>query len=143
MGITNVRDLIIRHEGRVNKLYQDSLGYWTIGVGHLIDPRLGATLPWELVDRLFDIDLARHSEELRAKLPWVAELDEVRAAVVTDMYFNLGPKLLEFRNTLAAVEEGRWDDAAAGMMQSKWARQVGPRAARLAKMMESGEWPSG
>jgi lysozyme len=39
---------------------------------------------------------------------------------------------------LAAVREGRYDDAAAGMLRSKWAGQVGERAKRLAALMREG-----
>jgi lysozyme len=46
--------------------------------------------------------------------------------------------LLQFTNTLAAVREGRYEDAASGMLTSLWARQVGPRATRLAEMMRTG-----
>lgn len=39
--------LLTSDEGRVPHAYQDHLGYWTIGVGHLIDRRKGgvAELP--------------------------------------------------------------------------------------------------
>lgn len=140
---TNLRELISLHEGRVPHAYQDSLGYWTIGVGHLIDKRKGGRLPEQVIDLLLDYDIAEHSRGLFTAAPWIMELDEVRKAVLVDMAFNLGIKgLLGFKNTLAAVKEGRWDDAAAGMLASRWASQVGARASRLADMMRSGRWPS-
>lgn len=139
---SNLRDLLEDHEGRVNHAYQDSLGYWTIGVGHLIDKRRGGSLPDHVIDLLLQWDIAKKSGELFRALPWARDLDEVRQAVLIDMTFNLGiAGLLGFKNTLAAVKEKRWDDAAKGMMQSKWARQVGRRALALADMMRSGRWP--
>jgi lysozyme len=55
------------------------------------------------------------------------------------MAFNLGvPGLLKFKNTLRAVREGRFEDAAKGMLASKWARQVKGRAVRLAQVMKTG-----
>jgi lysozyme len=55
------------------------------------------------------------------------------------MAFNLGvPKLIGFRNTLADMEAGRYDEAADGMLASLWAKQVGNRADRLADMMRKG-----
>jgi len=134
--------MIELHEGRVPHAYQDSLGYWTIGVGHLIDRRKGGRLPDKLIDMLLDHDIAEHAAELYRALPWVLELDPVRQAVLVDMTFNLGIHgLLGFKNTLAAVRARRWEDAANGMMQSKWAEQVGSRALRLADMMRTGHWP--
>lgn len=62
-----------------------------------------------------------------------------RQAVLCSMAFNLGKtKLLEFTNTLRAVKEGRYADAAKGMRNSLWAKQVGNRAERLATLMEQG-----
>jgi lysozyme len=56
------------------------------------------------------------------------------------MAFNLGVAgLLSFKNTLAAVKAGEWAKASAGMLASKWAKQVGLRAVRLAHMMKHGD----
>lgn len=41
-------------EGRVPHAYQDHLGYWTIGVGHLIDKRKGGGLTPDEVDYLLE-----------------------------------------------------------------------------------------
>jgi lysozyme len=43
--LNNKRSLIEFHEGRVLHAYRDSLGFWTIGVGSLIDEAKGAKLP--------------------------------------------------------------------------------------------------
>ena len=75
-----------------------------------------------------------------AALPWVETLDEVRQRVLVDMAFNLGiPSLLTFKRTLASVEAGNYTVAAAQMLESKWARQVGTRAIRLSEMMATGQ----
>jgi lysozyme len=140
--VTNLKDLLILHEGVVPHAYQDSLGYWTIGVGHLVDQRKGGRLPDEVIWDLLDRDIKDKQARLFSALPWAKELDEVRKAVLTDMAFNLGIYgLLGFKNTLAAVKEERWQDAARGMLASKWATQVGMRALRLADMMRTGRWP--
>lgn len=124
------------HEGRRRKPYTDTVGKLTIGVGHNLSDR-------GLSDRVIDIilheDIEDHWYELVTALPWVKGLDDVRQRVLLDMAFNLGiPKLLGFKNTLAAVERGDYEAAKAGMLNSKWATQVGHRAIRLAEMMESG-----
>lgn len=140
--MTKLQSLIEDHEGRVPYAYQDSLGYWTIGVGHLIDRRKGGSLPDHIIDALFEHDLTHYKRKVEAALPWFKELDEVRQAVLVDMAFNLGiTGLLGFQKTLTAVRERRWKDAAAAMLQSRWAQQVGRRALRLSDMMRSGLWP--
>lgn len=137
----NVRELIQLHEGRIPYAYSDSLGYLTIGIGHLIDQRKGGRLPDAIIDALFEHDLHEHANELFALLPWVRDLDPVRQAVLIDMFFNMRRGLLGFKETLRHLEAGSWDAAAAAMLESKWATQVKTRATRLATMVRSGEWP--
>jgi lysozyme len=118
----------------------DHLGFATVGVGRLIDKRKGGRLSNDEIDYLLKNDIARFSAELDERLPWWRTLDEVRARVILNMAFNLGVDgLLKFRNTLAAVKAGEWDRAAVGMLASLWAKQVGARAKRLARMMRTGE----
>ena len=58
-----------------------------------------------------------------------------------NMAFNMGVAgLLEFRQMLAEVQTADWPGAAAEMLSSKWATQVGDRAHRLALQMTTGEW---
>ena len=143
MSLDRIRALIALHEGRVPHAYQDSLGYWTIGIGHLIDRRKGGRLPDPIIDALFDHDLREHTEPLYRALPWIGRLDDVRRAVLIDMAFNLGlPGLLTFKVTLACVRDGDYEQAAHNMLRSKWATQVKTRATRLARMMRTGEWPA-
>lgn len=128
------------HEGVIPHAYQDSLGYWTIGVGRLIDKRRGGKLRDDEVVYLLKNDIAEVCKALDAKLPWWRTLDPIRQRVIADMAFNLGVDgLAKFKNTLAAVQAKRWSDAAEGMLASLWARQVGQRARRLAEMMLTGE----
>ena len=150
-------------EGWRPNAYIDTKGFITIGYGlnlgrlvlpagvrhqdcdirpvHGITPQIGEAL------------LLREAmaavEDLHEALPWVAELDEVRHRVLADMAFNMGMGtpggehgLLSFVNTLKAIKERRWLDAAIGMRHSGWYRDVGPsRAEPLIRMMETGEDP--
>ena len=128
-----------RDEGFVPHAYQDHLGFWTIGIGRLIDKRKGGGITEDEALDLLDRDIERFEQELDAKLTWWRTLDDVRQRVILNMAFNLGVNgLLGFKNTLAAVKGERWEDAARGMLNSKWAGQVGDRADRLAKMMRTG-----
>jgi lysozyme len=134
--------LLSLHEGRVAHAYQDSLGFWTIGVGHLIDQRKGGKLPEHIIDALLEWDIEEHQRELDAALPWAKELDEVRYYVLLDMAFNLGVRgLTGFVNTLRLIRSGEYEAAADNMLKSLWARQVKSRAVRLSDMMRSGQWP--
>ena len=132
-----------REEGVSRHAYQDHLGFWTIGVGRLIDARKGGGLTDEEVDHLLRNDVARFTREVEQALPWFKELNEPRQAVLIGMAFQMGTAgLLQFRNTLRAVRDNRWFDAAGGMLSSRWATQTPGRASRMAKQMETGEWQS-
>jgi lysozyme len=128
-----------RDEGVVDHAYQDSLGYWTIGVGRLIDKRKGGKLTDEEIDYLLMNDVKECVADLDKNLPWWRSLSDARRRVLVNMRFNLGMAgLLGFKNTLKFIETGEYKRAADNMLLSKWAKQVGQRANRLAKMMEQG-----
>lgn len=134
-----LREQLVRHEGEVPYAYQDSLGYWTIGVGHLIDKRKGGKISKDSIYAILDEDIEMKCAELDEQLPWWRNLDAVRQQVLVNMCFNLGINgLLGFHNTLAFIEHGQYKEAAANMLVSKWAEQVGDRAKELAEMMERG-----
>lgn len=127
-------------EDFVPHAYQDHLGYWTIGIGRLIDKRKGGGITRAEALYLLDNDIARVVAAL-SRQPWWAAVkdDEVRRNVIISMAFQMGVEgLLGFVNTLRAVSERRWKDAAAGMAASKWATQTPDRAARLIGMMDTG-----
>ena len=137
----DLREQLIRDEGVIPHCYFDHLGYATIGVGHLIDERRGGSLPKFLIDALLDYDIDKCRKELAAALHWYVKLDEARQGVLINMAFNLGVDgLLKFKNTLGFVQAGQYGEAAANMLASLWAKQVGPRAHRLATQMETGKW---
>lgn len=131
-----------RDEGEVLHAYQDHLGYWTIGIGRLIDKRKGGGISAEESSLLFRNDLGRVMEALQTRLPWFSRLDSARKGVLINMAFQMGVDgLLGFRNTLAMVEAGDYAGAADGMLQSLWAREQTPaRAKRLSEQMRDGQW---
>jgi lysozyme len=119
--------------------YQDSRGFWTIGVGHCIDRCIaGAGISAPVSAQLLEQDIARAELDLDYHLPWWRELTDVRQRVLLNMAFNLGDRLLGFRKALTAMQGGDWSTAATEMLDSQWAAQVGPRAQRLAEAMRSG-----
>jgi lysozyme len=124
-------------EGEVLSAYQDSEGYWTIGIGRLIDKKKGGGISKEEAAYLLNNDIIKVEADLDVFLPWWRNMDENRQLVIANMCFNMGIKnLLGFTNTLKAMSEGRYQDAAKGMKDSLWAKQVGPRAERLITIME-------
>jgi lysozyme len=134
------------HEGERLKPYRCTAGKLTIGVGRNLEDR-GITRDESAM--LLANDITAMETELVRALPWVTQLNEVRQRVLLDMAFNMGVVgLLNFKRTLATIQAGDYQQAATMMLDSKWARQVGQRAERLARMMMTGTdprelWPAG
>lgn len=138
----SLRNMLERDEARVPHAYPDSLGYLTIGVGHLIDKRKGGRLPDVIIDALLDYDIAEKTAEVVKALPWFGQLNEPRKAVIVSMAFQLGTDgLLEFKTALAAMSAANYDRAAWAFLQSKVAKYQTPeRWQRHARQIQTGEW---
>lgn len=147
-GIVQSDPLLIaalkQDEGLRLTAYRDTVGVWTVGYGHAhVDPNTVWTQSKAEAQLIEDV--AEHNTKLAAAIPWLETLDPVRRRVLQNMAFNLGigsaasgKGLLGFRNTLEFVRTGQYDRAAAGMLASKWAKQVKGRAVRLANEMRTG-----
>jgi lysozyme len=137
LDIPRLKDRLKISEGVRPKVYLDSVGIPTIGVGrNLRDVGLSDSE----IDILLENDIKRTMESLDAKLPWWKSLDPVRQSVLADMCFNMGiNKLLGFVNTLRFVQAGDYIQAARNMEKSLWYKQVGNRAKHLVAMMETGK----
>ncbi|MFN3858095.1 MAG: glycoside hydrolase family protein [Caulobacter sp.] len=131
---------LLRDEGFVSHAYQDSLGFWTIGIGRLIDKRKGGGITREEAEFLKANDIARFKAELDRKHPWWRSLDPVRQRVILNMTFNMGSGWLDsWPNTVKMIRAGDYAGAASAMLTSTWAKQVKSRATRLAEMMRTGK----
>lgn len=125
-----------RDEGRSAKPYTDTVGKLTIGVGWNLTDR---GLPSWMIDMLFDLSVQDAEKDARAIFRNFDELTPARQRVVINMTFNMGlSRVLKFKKMIAAVLMEDWEEAAAQMLDSKWAKQVGARADRLADMMRVG-----
>ena len=130
-----------RDEGERLSAYQDHLGFWTIGVGILIDARKGGGLLPEESEFIFQNRLKLLNAELEKRLPWIKKLDPARRGVLVNMAFQMGVAgLLGFKNTLALIDRGEYEKASREMLGSKWAQQTPARANRLSVQMSSGVW---
>lgn len=135
LDLAKLEQQLLRSEGARLKPYQDTVGKLTIGCGrNLTDCGISK-------DELFYLlrnDIAACVADCRT-FSWFDDLNDVRQRVVVEMRFNLGPaKLRTFKTTLHYIASGEYLLAAANMLKSRWARQVGDRAVRLAKHMELG-----
>ena len=142
MNIEQCKAEIKRHEGEVLEIYEDSLGYKTLGVGHLCQPsdpeydwEVGTDVSQEVVDLYFEDDFDKHlaeaihvfgTEEAFYNLP------ENIQHVLVNMCFNLGAsRLSNFKNMLLACREHNWEQMSVEMENSRWYSQVGRRSREL------------
>lgn len=132
----NLKRTLVRHEGLRVKPYMCPAGRLTIGVGRNLDD-VGITSGEAMA--LLDNDIDRVISELDRYAPWWKELDPPRGEALANMCFNLGMGgLLKFSRMLEAMETGDYHRAADEMLDSRWAGQVGARAAELAAMVRGG-----
>lgn len=146
MNIELCKQEIKRHEGEVLNIYEDSLGYKTLGVGHLCQPEdpeydwaVGTSVSQEVVDMYYEDDFDKHYMEaihvFGSHEDW-NELPEVIQRVLVNMCFNLGgSRLSKFRNMLKACRNHDWKEMAVQMEDSRWYGQVGRRSKELQKMV--------
>ena len=138
MKLRRLYKTLERHERFMPKAYKDSVGKTTIGIGRNLDDK-GITRDEAML--LLANDVREVTEHLKKKYYWFSSLDDVRQEVVTNMCFNLGEAgFAAFKKTIGYIEEGEFSMAAAEMLDSLWADQVGYRAQELARAMASGLW---
>lgn len=130
-----LRSELTHDEGRRNRIYKDTVGKTSGGVGRNLDD---VGLMDDEIDLMLTNDIARAERFLDANLPWWRELDDVRQRVLMNMAFNMAGRLLGFHMMLAATKAGDYETAANEMANSLWAKQVGDRADRLEHMMRTG-----
>jgi lysozyme len=131
--------MLIQDEGFQNRMYTCPRGKLTIGVGFNLEAN-GLCDEAIFVQLRHDIAKSQGSAEKVVGPVW-KEMDEVRQDVLTSMVFQMGAGgFAKFTDTIAAVREKKWAEAANHMLNSRWAKQTGKRARRLAEMMEKGEY---
>lgn len=144
-----IMDMIKKHEGVRTRPYKDSLGLWTVGVGHLIGN--GKSLPPEMnrefsmaeVDAMFAKDYQEHKEAAQ-KIPGYEKLNDSGKAALIDLTFNMGPAWYKrWPNFSKALASGDTESAAKSLEDSKWYTQVGNRARTIVSLIRGGGSQSG
>jgi GH24 family phage-related lysozyme (muramidase) len=145
-----LKEQIKRHEGEVLEIYEDSLGYLTYGVGHLVkddDPEfgqpVGTPVSQERVDEVYELDFEKHVEETIHVFESKGgedfySLPEDIQHVLVNMTFNLGgTRFGKFNNMWKGVIANDWEKVAVEMEDSRWFKQVGRRSVELQEMVRN------
>ena len=123
---------IKRHEGYSKKVYKDTLGYDTIGIGFLVS---SLELDEDVCDIILERRLVSNEQVLQRKLIYYNDLPQSVKNILQNMYYQLGNKLFNFVKTLHYVETGKYKAAAIEMLDSLWAKQTPNRAKELSEAM--------
>lgn len=133
---------IALQEGCETEAYQDSLGNYTIGIGHT-PAYPGEVWTVDQCFRQFFQDVVNiGADPLTSALPWAREtMGIIRWWVFVNMTFNMGINgFLEFTATIEAAKQQNWEGCAQGMEESLWYNQVGQRSIELCQQMRTNKW---
>ena len=141
IDMVQLRTDLKRDEGTVLHAYQDSLGYWTIGSGILIDERKGGGITDGENDFLLDNRITKTINELDDNIPWLGtKSDGVQRALV-NMAYEMGVDgILKFHEMLAAIKDDNYEEAAQQAQNSLWAQQLNDdgRVQRIMSLLKAG-----
>ncbi len=133
MNIDTITSSLKRHEGYRARVYDDSLGIPTIGYGFAIKDLV---LSESISSLILKDKVSVLVSQVMDKFPWLEHSPENIQSVIVEMCYQLGVTgVSHFKNTLKAMEERRWSDAANGMLDSKWAKQTPSRAKEMSEIV--------
>lgn len=137
MNLNKLKADLEQDEGRRARVYRDTAGLLTIGIGHNLSAK---PITDAVIDRMYEDDLDEVIAGLDRALPWWSSQPEPAQRALANLCFNMGiGGLLKFKRTLTALKEGRYADAAEYVAESLWAKQVQPsRVARIQRLMREG-----
>ena len=141
MEYDDLKARIKEHEGYRDQVYKDSLGFATIGYGHLVLPtdpyEEGATYNKEDLDKVFDGDFNiaySNANQLIKDLP----LHHQAKCVIIEMVFQLGiGGVSKFKKMWKTLKQNNYQTASEEMLDSRWAKQTPKRAEELSSVMKS------
>lgn len=155
-----LQKILIFDEGELNRIYKDSLGYYTIGIGHLLTkssnysdalyelnklvgrPTDGTITKAESF-RIFEKDLDNvvygvKNNKLLNDVYY--SLDEFRRLALLNMVFQMGVSgVANFKNSMRMAKEKRWEDLEKNLKLSLWYKQTTNRANRVIKLFSYGD----
>jgi len=128
-------------EGLVLRAYQDSLGNWTIGIGHKItknDTFLfneSKTINLIEADKIFAEDWAKAVKGAKSLSYWL-EMHHLVKCVIIDMHFQMGHRgYKSFKKMETALKQRNYIEAAKELMDSRYAKQTPERAKENYELM--------
>ncbi|MEN6423317.1 MAG: glycoside hydrolase family protein [Smithella sp.] len=132
-----IQEFITKHEGRRNKPYKCPAGFKTIGIGYNyeVNPlplhiaeylNEHGEITDEMIDYLLRISITNAVLDCEKIFPEFNNFTDNRRMALIDFVFQLGAGgARKFVHAIAAVNTGRWEDAAEGIRKSLYWKQLG------------------
>ena len=139
----DTKQRIKSHEGFSPTVYEDTLGYKTVGYGHLVLEKdnfvVGEIYSPEQLQGVFEADYNisfnnAHDLLEDKDIPY----DPMVESVLIEMAFQLGlPRLKKFIKFIQGLQEEDYKKAADEMIDSRWAKQTPARAYELSTLIRN------
>ena len=142
MNMDRLLESVKKHEGYRNKVYLDTLGKRTVGVGHLCvedfwedDKEYEEKFLMEILQK--DLQQAIRGARSLMEQHSCADIDEKAEELLIEMVFHLGMTgVSKFKNMWKALAEKNYIGASYEMLDSRWSKQTPNRAKSMAKTMK-------
>jgi|TARA_B100000424_G_scaffold12397_1_gene9185 lysozyme len=140
MNYDKLLESVKKHEGYRNKVYLDTLGKRTVGVGHLCVENFWEDDKEYEEDFLMDI-LKKDLQQAIRQADSMCEglkISEDAKIIIIEMIFQLGGTgVSKFRKMWQALQQDPPDyaEASVQMLDSRWAKQTPNRAKEMARLM--------
>jgi lysozyme len=143
MNMDRLLASVKKHEGYRNKVYLDTLGKRTVGVGHLCVEDFWEDDKEYEEKFLMDHTRTRSTNAIKGAKDLMSEhgcmdMDEVAEEIIIEMIFQLGKTgVSKFKNMWKALSGLDYSTAASEMLDSRWAKQTPNRAQAMSAEMAS------
>ena len=143
MNLERLLESVKKHEGYRNKVYLDTLGKRTVGVGHLCvedfwedDKEYEEKFLMTILEH--DLQTAIKSAKQLIEEFGCNDIDEQAEEILIEMVFQLGKTgVSKFKNMWKALSENNYIGASYEMLDSRWAKQTPNRAKDMADLMKA------
>lgn len=137
-----LKDKIKKNEGFRDKVYEDTLGYPTIGYGFLVSSLTpneltlnnGKVEPMSraVANEILNLKLCKLERDVFEAFGWLRDKPRNIQEVVIEMCYQIGvAKVKKFVTTMHHIRVGEYRAAYENGMKSLWAKQTPNRAQRV------------
>ena len=100
--------LIKKFEGCELEAYQDSVGVWTIGYGHIKDVKQGDKINQDEAENLLEEEMPEYEGYINDMVE--VSLEQCQFDALVSWVYNLGPTNLSSSTLLKVLNEGDYDE---------------------------------